>query len=279
MDIRQQPLERGGEVPVVTTIVEKRIQRAALDAGQASVIADQVQQYVRQPRQPGAMRDGTQDEHDERLLFVVAARIGQDFANRLLGVGRHERSRGRDPPAGVERRRPRQLLQLPALPFERFQERDLLAGRESAHVAVDSDADGVPFDELSPGRFGLRRDPGGQPSERRHRTPVVTRHQGKDAPRRNATPDLSTVPSLTLDEPRQVPPGKELRYVTMHRLESARGHRPEQLRGNRPSARLLVLAPAPAQVRIVGVFTTLRNCATRGARNEEHRAQTPGCIQ
>ena len=70
MNFLQQPLERRNELLVAPPTMQEHIQRPALNAWPAIVVADDLEQRIGQARKAGAVPQRMQDEKNKRLLPV-----------------------------------------------------------------------------------------------------------------------------------------------------------------------------------------------------------------
>ena len=77
-----------------------------------------------------------------------------------------------------------------------LQQSTLLTGRKHTDVAVQTDADGVPHDEVGASLGAVRGEPGGQASHFRDHEAVFSRHEGEGTPGGKAfSNDSGEVPS------------------------------------------------------------------------------------
>ena len=113
------------------------------------------------------------------------------------------------------------------LAVQHFQQPALVVRREAPCVPVHGHADRVAVDQLATigGTSAQRRQPAGDPPERRHDLAVAARDQRQHAPHRQSV----------IDQAGGVSRGQELRDVAVNRGETPLVRRREQPRGERAS--------------------------------------------
>ena len=181
--------------------MQKCIQRQLVHMRQPALVANDVDKNFPESRKRRAVCKHAKYEADELLMSNIASRVKQNLANLLFSLGTCERSEsGGSAECRIEPR---------GFSMQGRQQLALLGGREFADVAVQSDPDEVPFDDVIPGLATMRREPGGQAPLLRHYDAVIARDERENARDREPVPD----------EPCQVPRGQKLGDVPVNRVE------------------------------------------------------------
>ena len=194
VDFVEQDDERRACLLPVRRHADECLQRCRADARVPPLVPDDLRQQLRYVRQRAGRR--AQDEEDEALVFPVATRLAQDLPQQRVEIGRHECP-------GSRRRR--ELGEMGRLTVQHFQQPALVVLREAPCVPVQGNADRVAVDQLATigGASAQRRQPPGEPSERRHDLAVAARDQRQDAPHRQSVLDQVGDVSRGQDTPRR----------------------------------------------------------------------------